>query len=117
MSKLPLYQRLIATFEEAFDFAPEPPLRFYLKGRPFLEEPYQISTLDLGNVCLLNGVTFHIFGDLGCQVCIEDRPGLIAAVCAATSRGGQQANLPRITRWRRYRDDDRTLVQSIESSR
>ena len=117
MSKLQLFQRLIATFEEAFDFAPEPPLCFYLKGRPFLEEPYQISTPDLGNVCLLNGVTFHIYGDLGCQVCIEDRPGLIAAVCAATSWGGQQANLPGITRWRRYRDDDRTLVQSIESSR
>ena len=32
-------------------------------------------------------------GDLGCQLCIEDRPGLITAVCAATSWGGQQANL------------------------
>jgi hypothetical protein len=117
MSELQLFRRLIVTFKEAFDCALEPPLCFYLKGRPFLEEPYQISTPDLGNVCLLNGVTFHINGDFGCQVCIEDRPGLIAVVCAATSWGGQQANLHGITRWRRYRDDDRTLVQSIESSR
>ena len=89
MNKLPLFQRLITTFEEAFDFAPEPPLCFYLKGRPFLEEPYQISTPDLGNVCLLNGVTFHIYRALGSQVCIEDRSGLIAAVCVATSWGGK----------------------------
>ena len=117
MNKLQLFRRLTATFKEAFDFAPEPPLCFYLKGRPFLEEPYQISTPDLGNVCLLNGVTFHIDGDLGYQICIEDRPGLIAVVGAATSWGGQQANLHGITSWRRYHDDDRTLVQSIESSR
>ena len=50
--------------------APEPPLCFYLKGRPFLEELCQISTPDLGNVCLLNGVTFHIYRDIGCQVWI-----------------------------------------------
>ena len=116
MNKLRFFRRLIAAFKRAFDFAPEPPQCFYLEGRPFLEEPYHVSTPDLGNVCLLNGVTFHIDGDLGCQVCIEDRPGLITVVCAATSWGGQQANLHGITRWRRYRDDDRTLVQSIESS-
>ena len=111
MSKFKLFRRLIAAFKEAFDFAAEPPLCFYLKGRPFLEEPYQISTPDLRNVCLLNGVTFHIYGDLGCQASIEDWPGLIAVVCAATSWGGQQANLHGITGWRRYRDDDRTLVE------
>jgi hypothetical protein len=117
MSRLGLFRRFISTFKKSFDFASEPPLCFYLKGRPVLEEPYQISTPDLGNVCLLNGVTFHVDVDLGCQVSIEDRPGLIAAVGTATSWGGLQANLHAITRWRRYRDDDRTLVQSIESSR
>lgn len=113
-SKFWLFRRLIASFKGAFDFAPEPPLCFYLEGRPFLEEPYYISIPDLGSVCLLNGVTFHIDGDLGRQACIEDRDGLIAAVCAAMSWAGELANLPAITRWRRYRNDDKTLVQSIE---
>jgi len=112
-----LFRRLIASFKGAFDFAPEPPLCFYLEGCSFLEEPYHISTPDLGNVCLLNGVTFHIDRDLGRQACIEDPHGLMTAVCASISWGGELANLPAITRWRRYRDDDKTLVQSMESRR
>ncbi len=106
MGKHELFRRLIAIFSEAFDFAPEPPQYFYLEGRPFLEEPYHVSTPDLGNVCLLNGVTFRIDEDFGCQAYIEDRSGLIAAEQAANSRDGKQANLRAITRWRRYSDDD-----------
>ena len=67
MNKLRFFRRLIAAFKRAFDFAPEPPQCFYLEGRPFLEEPYHVSTPDLGNVCLLNGVAFHMEGDLAAR--------------------------------------------------
>jgi hypothetical protein len=116
MSKLQLFRKVIKSFTEASSFTPEPPLRFYLKGRPFLEEPYQIATPNQ-YVYLLNGVTFRTYENSGYHVCIEDGPGLIAVVCAATSWAGQLANLDEITGWRRYRDDDRTLIRSIESFR
>ena len=112
-----LIRRLIASFKEAFDFPSEPPLCFYLEGCPFLEDPFDISTPDLGNVCILNGVTFYDDRNLGRQICIEDRDGLFAAVCAEMSWGGRLADLHAITRWRRYLDDDKTLVQSIEGRR
>jgi hypothetical protein len=106
MAKLLLLQRLIASFRKGFGFSSEPALCFYLEGRPFLEEPYRMFTPDLGNVCLLNGVNFRVDPDLGCQTCIEDRPGLIAAVQAATARNGEMANLQAITKWRLYCADD-----------
>ena len=109
-----LIRRLIAPFKEAFDLSPEPPLCFYLEGRPFLDAPFDISTPDLGNVRVLNGVTFYDDQNLGRQICIEDRQGLLAAVRAEMSWGGQLANLHEITRWRRYRDGDKTLAKSIE---
>jgi hypothetical protein len=102
MAKLFFLQRLIASFSEAFGFSSEPPFCFYLEGCPFLEEPYRMFTPDLGNVCLLNGVTFHVDPDLGYRTLIEDRPGLIAAVRTATTRNGEKANLQAITRWRLY---------------
>jgi hypothetical protein len=67
MSKLRFPHEFIAPFTEAFGFPPEPPPCFYLED-PLLEEPCQISTLDLGNVCVLNGITFHVDDDLGCQM-------------------------------------------------
>lgn len=106
MSKVRLFRKFAAIFKEAF--APEPPQYFYLEGRPFLDEPYQISTPVLGNVCLMNGVSFHIDRDRGCQACIEDRSGLIAAKRAANSQGGEQSDLRAITRWRRLYDDAET---------
>ena len=112
-----LIRRLIASFKEAFDSPSEPPLCFYLEGCPFLEDPIDISTPDLGNVCLLNGVTFYDDRNLGRQICIEDRRGLFAAVCVEMSWGGRLANLHALTRWRRYLDDDKTLFQSIEGRR
>jgi len=112
-----LIPRLIASFKEAFDFPSEPPLCFYLEGCPFLEEPFNISSPDLGNICILNGVTFYDDRNLGRQICIEDRHGLFTAVCAEMSWGGRLANLHAITRWRRYLDDDKTLFQSIEGRR
>jgi hypothetical protein len=103
MSKIRLAPKLTAIFKRAF--APKPLQYFYLEGRPFLDEPYHISTRELGNLCLLNGVSFHLDGDLGCQTRIEDRAGLIAAERAAGSEDGEQ-NLRAVTRWRRYNDDD-----------
>jgi hypothetical protein len=103
-----LIRRLIASFKEAFDFPSEPPLCFYLEGRPFLEDPFDISTPDLGNVRILNGVTFYDDRNLGRQIYIEDRHGLFAAVCAEMLWGGRLANVHAITRWRRYLDDDKT---------
>jgi hypothetical protein len=106
MGKVRLFPKFAAIFKEAF--APEPPQYFYLEGRPFLDEPYQISTPALGNVCLLNGVSFQIDEDLGCRASIEDRLGLIAAKRAANSQGGEQLDLRSITRWRRLSDDAET---------
>jgi hypothetical protein len=112
MSKLRSLHGFIAPFTETFGFQPEPPPCFYLEGHPLLEEPCQISTPDLGNVCLLNGITFHVDNDLGCQMFIEDRAGLIAALQAATTRNGERANFQAITRWRRYRADGRSVTST-----
>jgi len=103
MSKRWPIHGLIATFKEAFGFQPdELPLCFYFEGLPLLAERFQISTPDLGNVCLLNGIHFRIDGEFGCQMTIEDRPGLIAAVQAAATRNGEKQNLKAVTKWRRY---------------
>jgi hypothetical protein len=102
MPKLRLFRGLISSFEEAFGFSSEPLLCFYLEGRHFLEQPCLMFTPDLRNVCLLNGVTFWVDDDLGCQMCIEDRPGLIAALQAATTQNCENARLQAITKWRRY---------------
>jgi hypothetical protein len=106
MTKLWPFERLIVSFKEAFGLRSPPPLCFYLEGRPFLEEPCRMLTPQLGYVYLLNGVTFHDDADLGCQMCIEDQPGLIAAVRAARSPGDKRANIEAITRWRLCCSDD-----------
>jgi hypothetical protein len=112
MSKLRFLHEFITPFTEAFGCPPEPPPCFYLEGHPLLEEPCQISTPDLGNVCLLTGIPFHVDDDLGCQMFIEDRTGLIAAVRAAqaaTMRNSGKANLQAITRWRRCCADNMSI--------
>jgi hypothetical protein len=81
---------------------------FIWKGT-LLAERFQISTPDLENVCLLNGIHFHVDDEFGCQMYIEDRPGLIAAVRAATTRNVEKPNFQAITRWRLYRTDDRSV--------
>jgi len=44
MIKLWLFEGLITSFKEAFGFHSQPPLYFYLEGRPFLEEPCRLFT-------------------------------------------------------------------------
>ena len=100
MPELRLFRGVISSFKEAFGFSSEPVLCFYLEGRRFLEQPCRMFTPELRNVCLLNGVTFWVDDNLGCQMCIEDRPGLIAAVQAATTQNYERANLQAITQWR-----------------
>jgi hypothetical protein len=110
MSKRWPIHGLLAPFKDAIGFLPdEPPLCFYLEERPLLAERFQISTPDLENVCLLNGIHFHVDDEFGCQMYIEDRPGLIAAVPAATTRNVEKPNFQAITRWRLYRTDDRSV--------
>lgn len=100
--RAPLFEKLIASFKDAFDLASEPPPCFYLEGSPLLEEPFNISLPDVGNVCLLNGVRFQDDENIGRQISIEDRDGLNAAVLMQMSWSGDLANLDAITRWRPY---------------
>ena len=106
MTKFWPIERLIVSFKEPFGLHSPPPLYFYLEGRPFLEEPCRFFTPQLGNVCLLNGVTLDDDKDLGRQMRIEDQPGLVAAVRAATTGDGKGANVQARTRWRLYHTRD-----------
>jgi hypothetical protein len=96
---------LIASLKKTFGFSAEPPMCFYLEDRPLANEPYQISTPELGNICLYNGVTFKIHRQFGCLTQIEDRGGLLAAIHALKLGWGSSIGIEAMTNWRPYIDD------------
>ncbi|HYP58426.1 MAG TPA: hypothetical protein VEQ35_09105 [Beijerinckia sp.] len=105
MQRLRLFRGLIAELKKALEPSSQAPLCFYLEGQPFLDEPYYFSTPELGEVCLLNGVSFATDDNLGTQISIEDRPGLAAAVQAVTLQESEQSEPGAVppSKWRLYR--------------
>ncbi len=57
-----------------------PRAEFYMKGRPFRDQPYHLKAVGLPNVYLCNGVTIEDDPDYGKLITIEDIPGLHAAI-------------------------------------
>lgn len=54
--------------------------KFYIAGRPCLDEPYHLKGVGLPNIYLLNGVTFENDPDYGELVTIENLEGLHRAI-------------------------------------
>ena len=54
--------------------------RFYIKGRPYNDEPYHLKGVGLPNIYLLNGVTLEDHPDYGTLVSIENVEGLYRAI-------------------------------------
>jgi len=55
-------------------------VKFYIKGRPYFDEPYHLKGVGLPNIFLLNGVTLENDPDYGELVSIENVAGLYRAI-------------------------------------
>lgn len=54
--------------------------RFYIGGRPYLDEPYHLKGVGLPNIYLLNGVIFENDPDYGELITIENLEGLLRTI-------------------------------------